>query len=254
MENRCKRCGTIQEIGIGNTGCHPINTDQIGIKTGDDHVSNTKPSSENKATEIIHSQKKEPTPPPAPSKNSSLWNGIGSWNGNKNGLNYNTSISDRCKWNGYDGSFAARTILYRNAGKSDVYNGTAKQNVWLINKLKESGFAKGGIAQLVKHVDEDGIALVRNGEALIAPEHVGNIQSLISNVPLLNNLMTHLKPLSLAAVSPSMQNITVRYDSLIGHIDNVTKDSLPGLEKILENAYKYTTQQLVRDGIKIGRK
>ena len=231
-----------------------INTDQIGIKTGDDHVSNTKPSSENKATEIIHSQKKEPTPPPAPSKNSSLWNGIGSWNGNKNGLNYNTSISDRCKWNGYDGSFAARTILYRNAGKSDVYNGTAKQNVWLINKLKESGFAKGGIAQLVKHVDEDGIALVRNGEALIAPEHVGNIQSLISNVPLLNNLMTHLKPLSLAAVSPSMQNITVRYDSLIGHIDNVTKDSLPGLEKILENAYKYTTQQLVRDGIKIGRK
>lgn len=46
--------------------------------------------------------------------------------------------------------------------------------------LKNAGFATGGIA---KAVGEDGIALVRNGEGFVMPEHVPMIQGLLDSVP-----------------------------------------------------------------------
>ena len=48
---------------------------------------------------------------------------------------------------------------------------------------KKTGFATGGIAKMVKSSGEDGIAMVRNGEGLIAPEHVQYIQDLMTNLP-----------------------------------------------------------------------
>ena len=54
------------------------------------------------------------------------------------------------------------------------------------------GFATGGIARLIKSKGEDGLAMVRNGEGLIAPENVPQIQELIKTVPIMNDM---LKPL-----------------------------------------------------------
>ena len=126
-----------------------INTDQIGIKTGDGHVSNTKPSSENKATEIIHSQKKEPTPPPAPSKKLFSLNDIGSWNGNK--MDLTTIHPFLTAVNG-----TAMTVplppepFYIEMLENRTYT-TEPQNKMsgLSISLKNLAFAKGGIAQLV---------------------------------------------------------------------------------------------------------
>lgn len=57
------------------------------------------------------------------------------------------------------------------------------------------GFKTGGVAQLIKSQGEDGIALVRNGEGLIAPEHVPMLQNLLDITPQLNDLTQTLSNL-----------------------------------------------------------
>ena len=57
--------------------------------------------------------------------------------------------------------------------------------------LKNAGFATGGIA---KAVGEDGIALVRNGEGFVMPEHVPMIQGLLDSVPKIDALINTTLP------------------------------------------------------------
>lgn len=64
------------------------------------------------------------------------------------------------------------------------------------------GFKTGGIAKLVRSRGEDGIAMVRNGEGFVQPEHVPAIQELLDTVPLMNNMF---KPL---VEAPKIPNLT----------------------------------------------
>ena len=57
------------------------------------------------------------------------------------------------------------------------------------------GFKGGGIAQLIKARGEDGIALVRNGEGLIAPEHVPMLKNLLDITPQIYDLTHNLSKL-----------------------------------------------------------
>lgn len=47
-----------------------------------------------------------------------------------------TSIVDALKFAGFDSSFSARNILYKKLGFTDVYNGTAIQNLNMLNMLR----------------------------------------------------------------------------------------------------------------------
>ena len=51
---------------------------------------------------------------------------------------HGSSIVDALKEVGYDSSFKSREELYKKVGFKDKYNGTAKQNTNLLNKLKET--------------------------------------------------------------------------------------------------------------------
>ena len=87
------------------------------------------------------------------------------------------------------------------AGKVGVSYDNATKNGKLYKRLKElgiSGFKHGGIGQLVKTSGEDGIALVRNGEGFIAPEHVEAVKNLMNIVPDIThftNALTNIKPI-----------------------------------------------------------
>lgn len=70
------------------------------------------------------------------------------------------------------------------------------QELEILFGLKKSifmsaGFATGGIA---KAVGEDGIALVRNGEGFVMPEHVPMIQGLLDSVPKIDALINTTLP------------------------------------------------------------
>ena len=54
---------------------------------------------------------------------------------------------------------------------------------------KMAGFKTGGIGRLVKASGEDGIAMVRNGEGFIMPEHVPAMQNLLDITPQLDNIV-----------------------------------------------------------------
>jgi hypothetical protein len=65
-------------------------------------------------------------------------------------------------------------------------------------------FSSGGIAKMVKSNGEDGIAMVRNGEGLIAPENVSQIQELLKAVPIMTNLTDSL------IKTPDLSNLPVQ--------------------------------------------
>ena len=107
-------------------------------------------------------------------------------------------------------------VKYNNATKTgNLYKG--------LKSLGIKGFKRGGIAQLVKDNGEDGLAMVRNGEGFIAPEHVKPIQDLVQLTPQLSEM---LKPVVDLPKLPNIQtldrNSNVSID--IGNIElpNVT--------------------------------
>ena len=77
----------------------------------------------------------------------------------KNRLRIDTSIVDRLKYNSIDSSFSARAGYYSAMGGSGGYTGSASQNTWIINELRNHGYRKGtqSATQGLHLVNEDGM-------------------------------------------------------------------------------------------------
>lgn len=133
--------------------------------------------------------------------------------------------------------------LAKNLGVT--YN-DATANGNLAKKLKEikyTGFKRGGIGQLVKASGEDGLALVRNGEGFIAPEHVDAIKDLVNIVPDMTQFtktLTNIKPVS--------RNIGNTFGDIVinAELPNV-KDSYDFVDDIQNNR---RVQQALTIGVK----
>lgn len=89
----------------------------------------------------------------------------------------------------YDNSVDAYHVIYD------------KKKYWI--KGAAIGFKHGGIGQLVKQNGEDGIAMVRNGEGFVAPEHVDTIKALLKDVGSLKKITRN----ELSSI-PSTRSIT----------------------------------------------
>lgn len=231
-----------------------INSDKINVPTS--KPTTTTPSKENSVDNIVNTPPvKQPDKKPDAGSNgngsgadTSIWKGIkvnNSWK-HSNKLNKDISIHDRIAWNGYQPSYASQKQLWSNLGGSGTYRGTASQNSWMVQQLKNRGFSSGGIGQIIKRSGEDGIAFVKNGEGFISPEHVPMIQKLLNTIPQLDSLADTM--LTLPSVSSLNRNngvsIQVHYDKLFDVQGDVTKDTLPKLETILNMAVDKTVKQL----------
>lgn len=60
----------------------------------------------------------------------------------------------------------------------------------MLEKLKSYGFSTGGIGTVVRASGEGGVALVRNGEGFVMPEHVDAIKELLAALP---NITTYIR-------------------------------------------------------------
>lgn len=113
-----------------------------------------------------------------------------------------------------------------------MLNGVNKFLIHSLRKeIKYTGFKRGGIGQLVKASGEDGLALVRNGEGFIAPEHVEAIKDLVNIVPDMTQFtktLTNIKPVS--------RNIGNTFGDIVinAELPNV-KDSYDFIEDIKNN-------------------
>lgn len=91
-------------------------------------------------------------------------------------------------------------VTYDNATK----NGSLYKK---LKSMKVQGFKTGGIGRLVKANGEDGLAMVRNGEGFVAPEHVEAIKGLLDITPDLNELVGDMIKIPSNLVKPSQNNI-----------------------------------------------
>lgn len=124
------------------------------------------------------------------SGNSSSSNGDIQWIYEKNyyptdQLNIDTSIVDRLKWNDFASSFEARSQYYSQMGGEGNYYATYDQNVWMLEWMKQNGYANGtkNATKGLHLFDEDGIGseviLTKHGtlKQFEGGEHVFDSQS-----------------------------------------------------------------------------
>lgn len=118
-----------------------------------------------------------------------------------------------------------------------------------------------GVSELI-YRKKDGAVLtpVQDGDSILPANFVSNLAALSAidprefgmNVSTTPNLMQTNIPQNISNVG----NITVtnHYDSLLTVEGNVDRDALPGLQKILEKSYTYTTKKLADEYGKLGHK
>ena len=118
-----------------------------------------------------------------------------------------------------------------------------------------------GVSELI-YRKKDGAVLtpVQDGDSILPANFVSNLAALSAidprefgmNVSTTPNLVQTNIPQNISNVG----NVTVtnHYDSLLNVEGNVDRDALPGLQKILEKSYTYTTKKLADEYGKLGHK
>lgn len=107
----------------------------------------------------------------------------------KSKLAINSSIVDRLKYHDYDSSFSQRANYYRSMGGTGTYTGSASQNKFMINWMKNNGLYKGGeITDLIGRTKDTGFALVGTGETVITKQATQNLKDAIKALDPLQNI------------------------------------------------------------------
>lgn len=118
-----------------------------------------------------------------------------------------------------------------------------------------------GVSELI-YRKKDGAVLtpVQDGDSILPADFVSNLAALSAidprefgmNVSITPNLVQTNIPQNISNVG----NVTVtnHYDSLLTVEGNVDRDALPGLQKILEKSYTYTTKKLADEYGRLGHK
>lgn len=118
-----------------------------------------------------------------------------------------------------------------------------------------------GVSELI-YRKKDGAVLtpVQDGDSILPADFVSNLAALSAidprefgmNVSTTPNLVQTNIPQNISNVG----NVTVtnHYDALLNVEGNVDRDALPGLQKILEKSYTYTTKKLADEYGRLGHK
>lgn len=124
--------------------------DKIGGIVGNDNKTttnqNTNVSTKQSATTVTASTEKQNTQSIVDTKSKSDADSIfisqkSSYP--KNELNKDSSIVDRLKYFDFASDIQSRATYYKKLGGTGTYTGSTTQNKWLINKMKEMGYASG---------------------------------------------------------------------------------------------------------------
>lgn len=126
-------------------------------------------------------------------------------------------------------------------------------------KFKAAGFFDGGLVasalnRMVKVSGEDGIALVRNKEAILNPEQAKDFQTLIQNLKPINDMASYLASKSPANIGGTQNSMVFHIDQHIDHIDTFSKDLSSTLMEHTKKSAEYTVNLIKQQGRKLGFK
>ena len=127
-----------------------------------------------------------------------------------------------------------RTIF--NTTNDGIYNAMTALHKKVGNIKNVGGFKTGGIAELIKAQGEDGLALVRNCEGFIAPEHVDAIKGLINNLPQFNYIADSI--VKLPSIPVRDMGNTVEYGNVSFNIEMNGGNDTKTFAKEFEKAFK----------------
>lgn len=126
-------------------------------------------------------------------------------------------------------------------------------------KFKAAGFFDGGLVasalnRMVKVSGEDGIALVRNKEAILNPEQAKDFQTLVQNLKPINDMVSYLASKSPANIGGTQNSMIFHIDQHIDHIDTFSKDLSATLMEHTKKSAEYTVNLIKQQGRRLGYK
>ncbi len=148
---------------------------------------------------------------------------------------------------------AINDFLYKKNGKIVTKNGLKKlrnlcgtndndtmfevlqfisKNIGQIKNVK--GFKDGGIAKVVKSKGEDGIAMVRDGEGFVKPEHVDEVKKLMNVLPKLNAAMSYQIDLP---KMPNVKSVQANQNQIV-EIGNVTLPNVTNYDEFKTQMFR----------------
>ena len=125
-------------------------------------------------------------------------------------------------------------------------------------KVKKDELAwtqENGSEIIVRKSDGAILTPLKSGDGVIPNNLTENLFEWGKNTP--NEFVDKLGVKSVQNIPTSTNNIpsvNIEYDSLLNVQGDVTRDTLPSLQKILEQSYDYTKEQIIRDARKGGLK
>ena len=124
----------------------------------------------------------------------------------KSKLNVNTSIVDRLKYHNFDPSWSAMSSYYKAMGGSGTYQGTYKQNTFMLNWMKSNGFKHSGqLKSMMNRSQEDGLFLGRADDTILAKEDWLIAKDMTSKLVDFAKYQSILKPANSGSVENNIQ-------------------------------------------------
>lgn len=106
--------------------------------------------------------------------------------------------------------------LWKNASAKGGGGGAIRIPLTSRAHYSKSAFASGGIIEMAHRLGEDGIAFVRNGEAIIAPDQVSAVKALAENASKLNTVVEKLEGSSGGTINISYGSLINEYNASMG--------------------------------------
>ena len=115
--------------------------------------------------------------------------------------------------------------------------------------FKKHGFATGGLIEaamnhMIKRSGEDGLALVKNKEAILS----------VDQTKMFRNFVDYLPKLTESNLTRSGDGITIEFDNVVGNIESVSKDTIGDVNRIISQAGEQFMSKLRLEMRKLGVK
>ena len=153
------------------------------------------------------------------------------------------------EWTSADRNAVKKELMkYKISFKKGGYVG--RNNYIPLSKIGDEEFVR-----YLAQKGDRGIAGINPGEVILTKEKADALLNTIMPVSeALADSIQKANTYSNIVTKKPTQNVNTTYGSLLTVNGDVTKDTLPGLQTILEKSYKYTSEQLKREMKKNGTK
>lgn len=218
---------TITEEGGAHTNAYLAGTTYSGSSSSSTASSSSATSSSASSGSVPFTSKKDSYP--------------------KSRLDINGSLIDRLRYHDFDSSFSAREKLYNYWGAPyGAYTGSGKQNSWLLQQMKKSGYSTGTYTG-----NNEGIAYLHKKERVLNPTQTQAFETLVYDfLPQISSVLSGGN-MNGGSVVNNDNSVTFEKEVMSVRIDKVINNTPYDVKNTEDNMNRMFKKAIKQSGLKI---